>query len=34
MTGDWSDEEIKDPLVVDVRNFYNVEKWTRDGASN
>jgi hypothetical protein len=25
------DEETNDPLVADVRNFYNVEKWTRDG---
>jgi hypothetical protein len=30
MTGDWSDEETQDPLVADVRNFYKVEKWTRD----
>jgi hypothetical protein len=28
---DWSDEETNDPLVADVRNFYKVEKWTRDG---
>ena len=27
---DWSDEETDDPLVADVRNFYKVEKWTRD----
>ena len=26
-----SDEETNDPLVADVRNFYKVEKWTRDG---
>jgi hypothetical protein len=25
------DEETNDPLVADVRNFYKVEKWTRDG---
>ena len=25
------DEETKDPLVADVRNFYKVEKWTQDG---
>jgi hypothetical protein len=25
------DEETDDPLVADVRNFYKVEKWTRDG---
>jgi hypothetical protein len=30
MTGDWSDEETNDPLVADTRNFYKVEKWTRD----
>jgi hypothetical protein len=29
---DWSDEETTDPLVADVRNFYKVEKWTRDGS--
>jgi hypothetical protein len=29
---DWSDEETNDPLVADVRNFYKVEKWTRDGT--
>jgi hypothetical protein len=32
MTDDWSDEETEDPLVADTRNFYEVEKWTRDGA--
>jgi hypothetical protein len=26
------DEETNDPLVADVRNFYKVEKWTRDGT--
>jgi hypothetical protein len=26
------DEETNDPLVADVRNFYKVEKWTRDGS--
>jgi hypothetical protein len=25
------DEETNDPLVADIRNFYKVEKWTRDG---
>jgi hypothetical protein len=29
---DWSDEETNDPLVADVRNFYKVEKWMRDGT--
>ena len=24
-------EETTDPLVADMRNFYKVEKWTRDG---
>jgi hypothetical protein len=28
---DWSDEENSDPLYADERNFYKVEKWTRDG---
>jgi len=28
---DWSDEETDDPLIADHRNFYKVEKWTRDG---
>ena len=32
MTGDWSDEETNDPLVADTRNFYKVEKWTRDNT--
>ena len=32
MTHDGSDEETKDPLVADVRNFYKVEKWTRDNT--
>ncbi len=27
-----SDEETTDPLVADARNFYKVQKWTRDGA--
>jgi hypothetical protein len=25
-------EETADPLVADARNFYKVEKWTRDGT--
>jgi hypothetical protein len=28
---DHSDEETDDPLRADDRNFYKVEKWTRDG---
>jgi hypothetical protein len=31
MPADWSDEETFDPLKADDRNFYKVEKWTRDG---
>ena len=26
----WSDEETDEPLVADHRNFYKVEKWTKD----
>ena len=29
--GNWSDEETDEPLIADHRNFYKVEKWTRDG---
>src|SRR6516162_10998354 len=25
-------EETTDPLIADARNFYKVEKWTRDGT--
>ena len=28
---DWSDEETDNPLDADKRNFYKVEKWTKDG---
>jgi hypothetical protein len=28
---DWSEEETKDPLYADDRNFHKVEKWTKDG---
>jgi hypothetical protein len=28
---EWSDEETDDPLYADRRNFYKVEKWSRDG---
>ena len=31
MSNDWSDEETDDPLRADDRNFYKVEKWTKDG---
>jgi hypothetical protein len=27
----WSNEETDDPLYADRRNFYKVEKWSRDG---
>ncbi len=30
--GDISHEETIHPLVADARNFYKVEKWTRDGT--
>ena len=26
----WSDEETFDPIRADDRNFYKVEKWTKD----
>jgi hypothetical protein len=29
---DWSNEETDEPLIADHRNFYKVEKWTKDGA--
>jgi hypothetical protein len=29
----WSDEETNNPpLLADDRNFYKVEKWTKDGG--
>jgi hypothetical protein len=31
MSDDWSSEETDSPLYADMRNFYKVEKWTRDG---
>ena len=27
----WSDEETDDPIYADGRNFYKVERWSRDG---
>ena len=27
-----SDEETDEPLLADHRNFYKVEKWTKDGS--
>jgi hypothetical protein len=29
---EWSDEETDNPLRADDRNFYKVEKWTKDGT--
>jgi hypothetical protein len=29
----WSDEETRDPLHADDRNFYKSEIWTRDGMA-
>ncbi|MGC1356529.1 MAG: hypothetical protein WA851_12165 [Xanthobacteraceae bacterium] len=28
---EWSDEETDNSLRADDRNFYKVEKWTKDG---
>ena len=28
----WSDDETDEPLIADNRNFYKVEKWTKDGS--
>jgi hypothetical protein len=28
---DWSEEETDNPLLADNRDFYKVEKWTKDG---
>jgi hypothetical protein len=30
MNDDWSSEETDDPLYADRRNFYKVEKWSKD----
>jgi hypothetical protein len=27
----WPDDETDDPVYADRRNFYKVEKWSRDG---
>jgi hypothetical protein len=27
-----SSEETNDPLIADDRDFYKVEKWTKDGS--
>ena len=31
MTDPWSHEETDDPGFADRRNFYKVERWSRDG---
>jgi hypothetical protein len=28
----WSDEQTGEPLIADHRNYYKVEKWTKDGS--
>ena len=27
----WFDEETDEPLLADHRDYYKVEKWTKDG---
>ena len=31
MTDNWSHKETDDPLYADRRNFYKVERWSRNG---
>ena len=31
MGNDWSDEETDNANLADDRNFYKVERWTKDG---
>jgi hypothetical protein len=31
MSEHWSEEQTDDPRYADQRNFYKVEKWSRDG---
>ena len=31
MNDHWSHEETDNPLYADDRNFYKLEKWTKDG---
>jgi hypothetical protein len=31
MANNWSHEETDDPIRADRRNYYKVEKWSRDG---
>jgi hypothetical protein len=28
----WSDDETDQPLIADDRNYYKVEKWTKEGT--
>jgi hypothetical protein len=28
----WSGQETDNPLLADDRNYYKVEKWTKDGS--
>jgi hypothetical protein len=30
LTADWTTEETDDPIRADDRNFYKVERWTKD----
>ena len=30
MSEHWSEEQTDDPQYADLRNFYKVEKWSRD----
>jgi hypothetical protein len=32
VNNDWSDEETDNPHLADDRNFYELEKWTKDGT--
>ena len=32
MKHDWSDEQTDNPRHADDRNFYKLEKWTKDGS--
>jgi hypothetical protein len=29
---DWAEQETKNALYADDRNFYKLEKWTKDGT--
>jgi hypothetical protein len=32
VANEWSNEETDNPLKADDRNFYKLEKWTKDGS--